>query len=202
MRFVGVPLLKCRSGSQVVDIRRGVYPVCMDVLKTIETRRSVRKYKPISVPESALKKILDAGRVAPSAGNKQPWGFVVVRDVERKKKLAEAARNQMWTADAGAFLAVFSDPTFSPGGYGKWNERDPMIAVENMILAAWSLGYGTCWIGAFEEERVKLLLGIPDDKRVICLLPMGVPAETPDPKPRRAFNEVFHAETYGKPLEF
>lgn len=172
----------------------------MDILKTIETRRSVRKYKPIPVPDGDLKKILEAGRLAPSAGNKQPWGFVVVRDAEGKKKLAEAARNQMWTADAGAFLAVFGDAVNSPGGYSKWVERDPMIAVESMILVAWSLGYGTCWIGAFEEEKVKPLLGIPEDKKVICLLPIGVPAETPDPKPRRAFGEVFHAEKYGKSL--
>lgn len=175
--------------------------VCMDVLKAIETRRSVRKYKPVPVPDGDLKKILEAGRLAPSAGNKQPWGFVVVRDPGRRKLLAEAARNQMWTADAGAFLAVFSDSANSPGGYGRWTERDPMIAAENMILAAWSLGYGTCWIGAFEEEKVKPLLGIPEDKKVICLLPLGVPAETPDPKPRRAFTDVFHAETYGNPLE-
>jgi nitroreductase len=173
----------------------------MDVLKAIETRRSVRKYKPVPVPDGDLKKILEAGRLAPSAGNKQPWGFVVVRDPGRRKLLAEAARNQMWTADAGAFLAVFSDPANSPGGYGRWTERDPMIAAENMILAAWSLGYGTCWIGAFEEEKVKPLLGIPGDKKVICLLPIGVPAETPDPKTRRPFGELFHAETYGKPLE-
>ena len=173
----------------------------MDVLKAIETRRSVRKYKPVPLPDGDLKKILEAGRLAPSAGNKQPWGFVVVRDADRRKKLATAASNQMWTAEAGAFLAVFGDAINSPGGYGKWVERDPMIAVESMILAAWSLGYGTCWIGAFDEAKVKALLGIPDDKKVICLLPVGVPAETPDPKPRRALKEVFHAETYGKPIE-
>jgi nitroreductase len=173
----------------------------MDVLKAIETRRSVRKYKPVPVPDGDLKKILEAGRLAPSAGNKQPWGFVVVRDAGRRKLLAEAARNQMWTADAGAFLAVFSDSANSPGGYGRWTERDPMIAAENMILAAWSLGYGTCWIGAFEEEKVKPLLGIPGDKKVICLLPIGVPAETPEPKTRRPFGELFHAETYGTPLQ-
>ncbi len=173
----------------------------MDVLKTIETRSSIRKYKPVPLPDGDLKKILEAGRLAPSAGNKQPWGFVVVRDPARKKKLAEAAKNQMWTADAGAFLAVFGDAANSPGGYVRWVEKDPMIAVESMVLAAWSLGYGTCWIGAFEETQVKPLLGIPEDKKVICLLPIGVPAETPDAKPRRALKEVFHAEKYGKPLE-
>ena len=69
------------------------------------------------------------------------------------------------------------------------------------ILAAWSLGYGTCWIGAFDEAKVKALLSIPEDKKVICLLPIGVPAETPEPKSRRALKDVFHAETYGKPME-
>ena len=167
----------------------------------IEMRRSVRKFKPVPVLPGDLKKILEAGRLAPSAGNKQPWGFIVVRDVERRKMLAEAAMNQMWTADAGAFLAIFGDPTGSPGAYTRWLERDPMIAVENIVLAAWGLGYGTCWIGAFEEGKVKLLLGIPADKKVICLLPIGVPAEKPEPKPRRAFKDVFHAEVYGKPLE-
>ena len=85
--------------------------------------------------------------------------------------------------DAGAFLTVFSGAVFSPGGYGRWTERDPMIAVENMILA-------------------RALLVIPRDKKVICLLPIGVPAEESELKPRRTFLEVFHAETYGKPLEF
>lgn len=185
----------------MVDIRRSVDSVCMDVLKAIDTRRSVRKYKQGPVPDGDLKKILEAGRLAPSAGNKQPWGFIVVCDSERRKRLAEAARNQMWTADAGALLAVFADSVNSPGPYSKWTERDPMIAVESMILAAWSLGYGTCWIGAFEEDKVKRLLKIPEDKKVICLLPIGVPAEIPDPKPRRAFKEVFHTESFGKPLE-
>ena len=77
----------------VVNIRQVISPVCMDVLKAIETRRSVRKYKPVPVLNGDLKKILEAGRLAPSAGNKQPWGFIVVRDAERRKKLAETARN-------------------------------------------------------------------------------------------------------------
>lgn len=173
----------------------------MEVLKAIETRRSNRKFKPIPVQNGDLRKILEVGRLAPSAGNKQPWGFVVVRDIEKRKRLAEVARNQMWAAEAGVFLAVFSDSNNSLGGYSKWTERDPMIAVENIILAAWSLGYGTYWIGAFEEQKVKPLLGIPDDKKVICLLPIGVPAETPEQKPRRAFKDVFHSEIYGNPLE-
>jgi nitroreductase len=173
----------------------------MEVLKAIESRRSIRKYKSEPILDEDLKKILEAARLAPSAGNKQPWGFVVVRDVERKKRLAEAARNQTWICDAGTIVVVFSDPSQSPGGYTRWVERDPMIPVEHMFLVAWSLGYGCCWIGAFEEDQVRALLGIPADKRVTCLLPIGVPNESPAARTRRPFQEVFHSEAYGTPLK-
>jgi len=76
-----------------------------------------------------------------------------------------------------------------------------MIAIEHMVLAATALGYGTCWIGAFNEEEVKEILKIPKDFEVIALLPIGVPAENPPPKPRKAFNEIFFKESYGVPLE-
>lgn len=174
------------------------FPFSMDVIKAIETRRSVRKYKQNPIPQADLKKILESGRLAPSAGNKQPWGFVVVQNKERRMALAEAASKQLWTGEAGVILVVFGDPSQSSGGYSKWVERDPMIAVENIILAAWDLGYGTCWIGSFDEAKVRSILGIPESRKVICLLPIGVPDESPVQKPRRALGEVFHAETYGE----
>jgi nitroreductase len=172
----------------------------MDVYKAIETRRSVRKYKSGSMPDNELKRVLEAARLAPSAGNKQPWGFVVVRNQESKKKLAEVARNQLWIGEAGVVVVAFADPVQSPGGYSRWNERDVMTAVEHMVLAAWELGYGSCWVGAFEEEKVKTIVELPEDKKVICLLPIGTPAEFPSPKQRREFKEVFHTESYGKPM--
>jgi nitroreductase len=84
----------------------------------------------------------------------------------------------------------------SPQVYEKWAERDVMIAVEHMVLSAWSLGYGTCWIGAFTEEDVKDLLDIPQEMTVINLLPIGVPAENPEKKSRKPFEEIFHEEKY------
>jgi len=168
----------------------------MEVFEAIEKRRSIRKYKPSSIPDKHLKKILEAARLAPSAGNRQPWRFIVVRSSERKKILAEAARNQMFLADAGAIIVALADPEASP----KWFKQDVMIAMEHIVLASTGLGYGTCWIGAFEEGQVKRLLGVPERIAVVALLPVGVPDEKPQPKPRKDFSEIFFKEEYGKPL--
>lgn len=168
----------------------------MEVFEAIENRRSIRKYKPSNIQNEHLKKILEAARLAPSAGNRQPWCFIVVGSPERKKLLAEAARNQMFLADAGVIIVALADPEAS----SKWCKQDVMIAVEHMVLASIGLGYGTCWIGAFEEEQVKQLLGIPERIAVVALLPIGVPDEKPQPKPRKDFVAIFFDEKYGKPL--
>jgi len=168
----------------------------MEVFEAIETRRSIRKYKPSNIPNEHLKKILEAARLAPSARNRQPWHFIVVQGSERKKLVAEAARNQMFLADAGVIIVALADPEVSP----KWCKQDVMIAMEHVVLASTGLGYGTCWIGAFEEEQVKQLLGIPKRMAVVALLPIGVPDEKPQPKPRKDFGEIFSDEKYGKPL--
>ena len=173
----------------------------MSVLEVIETRRSVRKYKPEEIPDGDLKKILTAAQLAPSAGNKQPWRFVVVRDPERKRALAEAARNQMWLADAGVIVAALAMDPNDPEVYAKWSERDVMTAVEHMVLASWSMGYGTCWIGAFYQDKVKELLDIPEEMTVINLLPIGVPDQTPEARARKPLDELFHAEKYGGALD-
>jgi nitroreductase len=173
----------------------------MEVLEAIETRRSIRKYKPEPIPDSDLKKILEAARLAPSAGNRQPWRFVVVRDAETKRKMGEAARNQTWISDAGAIVAALAMPKDHPEVYARWVERDVMTTVEHMVLAAWSLGYGTCWIGAFHEDKVKELLGIPEDMTVINLLPIGVPDQSPDARGRKPISEIFHDGKYGAPMK-
>ena len=172
----------------------------MEVLEAIETRRSVRKFKPEEIPEEDLMKILEAGRLAPSAGNRQPWRFVVVRDAAIRKKLAETARKQLWTGDAGVMIAALAVSPDTPRVYTRWLERDPMLAIEHIVLAAWSLGYGSCWIGAFTEEKVKEILEIPEGMKVLCLLPIGVPNEIPKPKGRIPFEEIFHDGKYGSPM--
>jgi len=166
----------------------------MDVLEAIRSRRSIRKFRPEPIPDEKLKMILEAGRLAPSAGNRQPWLFIVVKDPERKRSLAKAADNQTFIADADVIIVALGDPNASP----RWFERDPMIAVEHMVLAATGLGYGTCWIGAFNEKEVKNLLKIPKKLKVIALLPIGFPDETPAPKERKPLEEIVFLDEFGK----
>ena len=172
----------------------------MNVIEAIKTRRSVRKYKPEPIPETDLKTILEAAQLAPSAGNKQPWKFVIVRDSETKKKLAEKARQQLWIGEAGVVIVALAMDKKDPSIYERWAERDVMTAVEHMVLTAWELGYGTCWIGAFEQKDIKEVLDVPEEMTVINLLPIGVPDQKPEPRGRKPFVEIFHDGKYGKPL--
>ena len=164
----------------------------MDVFEAIKTRRSIRKFRPKPIPDEKLELILEAGRLAPSAGNRQPWLFIVVKDPERKRTLAQAADNQMFMADAGVIIAALGDSETSP----RWFRQDPMIALEHMVLAATALGYGTCWIGAFNENEVKRILRIPERLTVIALLPISLPDEAPPPKPRKPLKKIFFPEEY------
>jgi nitroreductase len=167
----------------------------MDVFEAIRTRRSIRKYRPEPIPDEKLEMIFEAARIAPSAANRQPWRFIVVQDAERKKALAEAANKQTFLSDAAAIVAATSDPEVS----ARWHEKDTMIALEHMALAATALGYGTCWIGAFDEDAVKRLLKISTKIRVVALLPIGIPNETPAPRPRKELSEIFFKEEWQAP---
>jgi nitroreductase len=167
----------------------------MEVLDAIKTRRSIRKYKSEPIPDEELTSILETARLAPSAGNRQPWRFVVVQNKDRKKALAEAANNQTFLYDASAIIVAIGDPEVS----ARWYEKDPMIALEHIVLAATAMGYGTCWIGAFDEDAVKHLLKIPENVKIIALLPIGVPDETPAPRPRKEFSEIFFKEEWPNP---
>jgi nitroreductase len=180
----------------------------MNVFEAIEKRRSIRKFKPNIVAKEDLKKILEAGRLAPSGSNRQPWYFIVVNAPETKNALSTAANNQKFIADADTVIIALGDAgtTSSKLPYKLSSSRishiqDPMIAVEHMILAATALGYGTCWIGAFNEEKIREILKVPENLVVVALLPVGVPDESPPPKSRKAFKEIFFKETYGAPLE-
>lgn len=170
--------------------------MAMDTIETILKRRSVRKYQAKPIPDDHLNAVLEAGRQAPSAANRQPWHFVVVRGEEERKKLAEACSGQHWMADAAVIIAGIG----KPGASEKWHPVDVAIAMENMILAATALGYGTCWIGAFDQEQVKELLGVPDDMTVVALTPVGVPAAAPDARPRMPMAEFASLDRYGKAL--
>lgn len=169
----------------------------METLQTIMERRSIRKYKPEPIPPDALKAILEAARQAPTAANRQPVHFVIVGDAEQKRRVAAACNNQMWMADAAYIVVAAGMPTVS----SKWYRVDVAISLQNLVLAACSLGYGTCWIGAFDPHKVREVCGLPDEMEVVACTPLGVPDVAPPARPRKAWGELFSADRYGEPLE-
>lgn len=162
------------------------------VLDVIARRRSIRKYKGDPIPEEVLTRILEAGRLAPSASNRQPGRFVVVRDAVTRKALSEAARGQAFIAEAPVVLVACGTERqpFRHGQFETW-PVDLAIALDHISLAAADEGVGSCWIGAFVPDQVRALLGIPDDAGVFMLMPLGYPDETPAQRPRKPFSELF-----------
>ena len=165
----------------------------MDVLEAIKERRSIRSYELKAVPEEKLTPILEAGRWAPSAGNRQPWRFIVVRDEKVKNELARVAVWGSFLAQAPVAIGVVIDPQGSSHPV-----EDGAAATQNMLLAAHALGLGTCWIGSYGsdyEARAKEVLGIPGDKRLLSLISLGYPAESPR-KGRMELSELVCYDRY------
>ena len=161
--------------------------VPLSLVDVILSRRSIRKYLDKPIPEDVTNQILEAGRQAPSAGNRQPWRFIVITDQRIKEALSHGKYNTFLKEAPVAIVACGYTGTEQSR---KWSTVDTSIAVENMVLAAWSLGVGSCWIGDFVESEVKKLLGIPDDYGVVTLLSLGYPAETKAARPRKSLGEI------------
>jgi len=169
----------------------------MRIAEAIRERRSVRSYKPLPVPEEKLTKILNAARMAPSAGNRQPWKFVVVRDEKRRKALARAASNQTFVGEAPVVIAAVALSPDRPMACGVPSYAvDLAIAVDHMTLLATEEGLGTCWIGAFSQDEVRDILSIPLKYKVVTVLPLGYPADTARSKVRKAMEEIVAYETF------
>ena len=170
----------------------------MTVMEAIKTRKSVRAFEKKPVEEEKLGSVLEAARLAPSASNRQEWRFVVVKDEGLRAKLAKAANDQAFVGEAPVVIAACAETDAHVMSCGQ--ECYPInlaIAIDHMTLAAVELGLGTCWIGAFSEAEVKKVLGIPDEIRVVELLPLGYPADpAPKDKNRRALDEIIHWEKW------
>jgi nitroreductase len=140
----------------------------MDVFEAIKIRKSVRAYDSRLIPNEILLRILEAGRLAPSAGNIQPWHFVVVSDGEKRKRLAHA-RYAKFLAESPVVIVGCGDQKASP----RWYMIDVTIALEHIVLTATNEGLGTCWIGSFNEDEIREMLKIPENFRVVALLAIG-----------------------------
>jgi nitroreductase len=164
----------------------------MDVLEAIKKRRSVRNYLDRPIAEEKLNDVLEAGRLAPSAGNRQEWRFIVVRDQETKMKLSEAANGQSFVGEAPVVIVACAETDGYVMSCGQPSYPiDVAISLNHISLVAVEYGLGTCWIGAFNEKKVKEILGIPEQIRVVELMPIGYPAlQTLKEKNRLPFNKI------------
>lgn len=169
----------------------------MDVMEAIRRRRSIRAFSGRPVEEEKLQAVLEAARLAPSAKNMQEWRFIVVRDPELRARLVEAANGQEYVGQAPVVIVgcgtqcEYRMPCGQPPFL-----IDVAIAMEHMALEAVEQGLGTCWIGAYQQQAVKDLLGIPPEAEVVCLMPLGYPAEEPEPRPRVPLEEIVFTDRW------
>jgi nitroreductase len=164
----------------------------MNAIEALKTRRAVREYEKKPVTKAVLEDIVDCGRLAASARNLQPWDFVAVTDPSRLKALAKATGvNGPFIADAAACVLVFCKDT-------KYYLEDGSAATQNVIVAARAHGLGSCWVAGDKKpyaEEIRKMVGAPEMHKLIALVPVGWPAEHPQPR-KRALADVLHWESF------
>ena len=186
----------------------------MELFKTIRNRRSIRHYKPDPVSDKDLKKVLEAARLAPSWKNCQCWRFIVIRDQAGREALADCLppTNGATNAVRQAPVTIIACAEIGKSGYGKeepekpetdkgdyWYMYDVGVAMENLVLAAHSLGLGTVHVGLFDAQKVATTLNVPDGYCVVALTPLGYPERQPNPRPRKELAEIVFYEKFGTP---
>lgn len=163
----------------------------MEVKEVVKKRRSVRSYRDKEISDQDLKEVLNSARMAPSASNRQEWKFIVIKKEGLKKELAEAAQNQKFVGEAPVVLvAVSLNPDRIMSCEVPAYAVDLAIAMDHVTLVAADKGLGTCWIGAFSQPKVKEILEIPGKYKVVTLMPLGYPADSPRSKSRKSFDDV------------
>ena len=170
-------------------------------LDLAEKRRSVRAYKPDEVPEELLQTVLEAGRLAPSACNKQPWRFIVVRSETGRRALGAAyAREWFWKAPLVIAVCILPKEAWTRSHDGKnYAMADGALAMDHLQLAAAELGLGTCWIAAFDPAAAREILGLPDGAEIVGMTPLGFPDVEANPRvrSRRPLGETVMKERWG-----
>jgi len=162
----------------------------MKVQEAIQNRLSIRQYAEASIPAEHLEILFKALQLAPSANNYQNWEFVFARDPDIKQRLVPACLNQRFIKDCSYFIAAVADPA------QKWHMVDVTIALTQFTLQAVELGYGTCWIGAFDETGIKRVLNIPADKKVVICMTFGMPRGRHIHRGRKDVDEFIYLNQY------
>jgi nitroreductase len=173
----------------------------MELSEAIRGRRSIRAFKKRNVPEEIVEKLIYAASWAPSAGGIQPWEFVIVKEPAVKKKLAQAALDQAFVEEAPVVIVVCANERRSSMGYGFRGKtlyciQDTAAATQNILLTAYSLGLGTCWVGAFNEGEAREAVNAPDWVRPVAMVPVGYANEIPSQRSRRPASWIVHHESF------
>jgi nitroreductase len=168
----------------------------MEVFETVRTVLAVRAYQDKPVPPDVVRRIVEAGRLTASSMNAQPWHFIVVEDRDTLRQLGALARTGRYIAQAPLAVVVAIEET-------RFAVSDASRAIQSMILTAWSEGVGSNWVGFMGLNKVKSLLGIPDELEVLAIVPFGYPAQAigRGKKQRKSLSEVAHRERFGQPFE-
>jgi len=165
----------------------------MQVQDAIKTRLSIRRYKDTTIPDKDMKILLKALQLSPSANNYQNWEFIFVHNPDLKHTLIPACSNQKFIVDCTYFIAAVADPGL------KWHMVDITIALTNLTLQAVELGYGTCWIGAFDENQVKQILDVPKEKKVVICMTLGKSEGKHISKSRKTIESFAYLNHFGRP---
>jgi nitroreductase len=173
----------------------------MDLLEAITGRRSIRSFKSDEVTQREVDLLIEVATLAPSAGNIQPWEFTIVRTPEMKKRLVEAAYGQSFIEEAPVVIVVCANEDRSSQRYGDRGKtlyclQDTAAAIQNVLLAAYSLGLGACWIGAFKEDEVRAVLNVPTGVKPVAIVPVGHPARIASSRQKRPNEQIVHYERY------
>jgi nitroreductase len=167
----------------------------MEVIEAIKSRRSIRKFKEEKIDKNTLEKIIEAARLSPSAMNNQPWHFIIVSDKKRLNAINEAC-NQNWNAPHIIIPVINPEKSWVRSDGENYWQIDMAISTQSMVLTAWEEGLGTCWVGAFDEERIKKSLGIPEKMRVMVILPIGYPDQERGIVENRKQHEILHYDNW------
>lgn len=165
----------------------------MTLVDKVLNRRSIRRYKQTAIPPQVLQTILEAGQQAPSAANRQPFRIIVVTDSRIKRALANRVFSRFIN---DAPLTLVGCANTNAMLTGKWAIVDTVIALQNMVIAAWAMDVGSCWVGAFKESKVRQLLQIPEKWTVVALVPMGYPDEHPAPRKKKALTQLINYDVF------
>lgn len=165
------------------------------LVKSILERHSCRNFTGGPIDEQDLELLVECMRQAPSAGNRQPWHVFTVRERILKEKLAQAAYGQTFVARAPVVFVICCVPARSASRYGYRGEalyaiQDTAAMAENLLLAAEALGYGACWVGAFDEVRASQALSLDSDRRVVAIIPVGPGEKSSSPPGRIPASEI------------